>query len=614
VIPDEVVERVRDAADIVQIIGEYVPLKRVGADYRGACPFHQGTHRNFSVSPSRNIYHCFVCQEGGDVFTFLRKRLGVDWPEAVRIVAAKVGIEIRESQSGREGPDPREPFWEVNATAAEYFRHMLWEDEKGAHARAYLEKRGMSKETAVRFELGYAPREMGALQQHMKALGFDETRLLAAGLLVRRDDSPIRQRFSDRLIFPIHDLSGHCVGFGGRVLGDGTPKYLNSAESPVFTKGKTLYGLQLARNAIRRERRAILVEGYFDLISVVVAGVDNVVATMGTALTQDQAALVARYAREVVLLYDGDAAGLRATFRAGDVLLAQGFNVLVAALPPGQDPDSFAAGAGRKGLDALLAGAMDVFERKLRLLEQKGWFRELTGRRRAVDRLLPTIRAASDPVTRDMYVTRAAEVSGVAKDVLLSEVAAYRPRTHASRAPSQASAEPALEPSQAPRSAASGEPGRGAAATKRVPGEAHERALLAVLLQAPARLDRVAERLGEEDFWVPAHRRIYAAMLAGGGEADAAYLEQNLGATEISVLNAIAEQGAALLDLNRTLQDAMERLEGREVETVRREIERKMPLASADEKNELLREKVNLRNKGGGSWSAVRSKQFEQRG
>ncbi len=266
-IPDDVVERVREEADIVQIIGEHVTLKRTGTDYRGPCPFHQGTHPNFSVSPKKHMYYCFVCKEGGDVFTFLTKRLGLDWPSAVRLVASRSGIEIREVESQRSGPDPREPLWEVTATAAEYFRRMLWDDEGGIPAREYLASRGIDRATADRFGIGFAPSAIGFMRSHLQTLGFDDARQIAAGVLTQPEEGrEPRPRFRGRLIFPIFDSVGHTVGFGGRLIGPGDVKYVNSPESSIFAKRRLLYGLNWSKFAIRRDERVILVEGYFDVV------------------------------------------------------------------------------------------------------------------------------------------------------------------------------------------------------------------------------------------------------------------------------------------------------------------------------------------------------------
>ncbi|MGH7654032.1 MAG: DNA primase, partial [Gemmatimonadaceae bacterium] len=421
-IPQEVVDQVAQAADIVAIIGEHVRLKKSGSVYRGPCPFHQGTNNNFSVVPSGG-YTCFVCGEKGSVFTFVQKRLGLSFVEAVKYVGEKSGIEVRVEERRREGPDPREPLWELNATAAAWFRTMLWESETGTAAREYLARRSVSRETADRFGLGFAPHQLGLMRAYLNGLGFTDERLLEIGLLVKREeqDEP-RPRFRDRLIFPILDPYAHTVGFGGRLIAPGEPKYLNSAESDVFSKGRLLYNLSSARNAIRRDERVILVEGYFDVVRLVDAGLESVVAPMGTALAEGQADLLAKYSKTAFLLYDSDGPGQKASFRAADVLLTRGMAVRVVTLPDGEDPDTFVAKHGRDAMENLLSASMDVFDRKVQLLERGGWFADLQRKRRALDALLPTIRATTDEITKDLYVNRVSEAAGIARDVLLREL------------------------------------------------------------------------------------------------------------------------------------------------------------------------------------------------
>jgi DNA primase len=310
-IPDDIVERVREQADIVSIVGELVKLKRVGTSFRGPCPFHQGKDPNFAVSP-RGGYVCFVCHEKGDVFTFVQKRLGLDFVDAVKYVGAKAGVDVKEvSREHVSGPDPREKFWEINAAAAEYFTKSLWSDDAGLPAREYLAQRKMDRATADRFGIGFAPADRGALRAHLNALGYDDARQLEAGLLhVKNPGEQPRPRFRNRLMFPIYDPQGRVIAFGGRVIATGEPKYLNSAESPVFVKGATLYGLNWAKNAVRRDERALLVEGYFDCVRLLAAGIESTVAPLGTALTEPQAELIRKYTSTVFLLYDSDMAGL----------------------------------------------------------------------------------------------------------------------------------------------------------------------------------------------------------------------------------------------------------------------------------------------------------------
>src|SRR5437899_8558437 len=420
-IPDDIIEQVREAADLVGIIGEHVELKRTGADFRGPCPFHGGTHRNFAVIPKRGMFYCFVCHEAGDVFTFFMKKLGMDYPTAVREVARRVGITIPE-RSGPTGPDPREPLYQAVATAADWYARQLRESPEAEIARKYLESRHVTMEQAQLQGLGYAPRGAEFLAA-MKGLGLKEEVLLEAGLLVKREDAKnLIPRFRARLLFPIHDLRSRVVAFSGRVLGDGEPKYLNSPESPVFHKGKLLYNLHVAKHAMRKAERAILVEGQFDVLRVTLAGLEEVVAPLGTGLTEDQAALLQRHTSHVILLYDSDDPGLRATSRAGDELLRHKLRVSVASLPEGEDPDTLVQNKGAPALEQALKDSVDVLERKIQILDRKGFFGSLPGRRMALDRLLPTIRAVADPITRDLYISRVAEVAGIRKDVLEREV------------------------------------------------------------------------------------------------------------------------------------------------------------------------------------------------
>jgi DNA primase len=587
VIPDEVVEQVRDTADIVQVISEYVSLKRVGTDFRGPCPFHQGTHRNFSVSPRKRMYYCFVCHEGGDVFHFLQKRLGVEWPAAVKMVGEKSGIEVREVQTRREGPDPREPHWEVNATAAAYFQKILWDDPLGESAREYLTQRDISREIADQFGIGFAPREIGLLRNYMNTLGFDEKRLVESGLLVPGEDgSEPRPRFRGRLMFPILDFMGRNIGFGGRLLGPGEPKYLNSSESPVFTKGKTLYGLNWAKNDVRREDQVLVVEGYFDVVRLMAAGVTTVVGALGTALTDAQAAMLRKLTKNIFLLYDSDKPGLKATFRSGDELLRQGASVRVVTLPEGEDPDTFVKAHGATALAARLRDAIDVFERKIQLLERAGMFSELHKKRRALDRLLPTVRATSDEIMRDLYLARASEVSGVAREVLERELtgrsappSALPPKTVAPRI------SPTARVRRGERRAQHGE--RGASA---------ERELVRAMLNVRSRVEQIAEKIGEESFRDPQYRAIYHGLIAGGSDATLEELSANLDEEGIGLVEDIVAEGATQMDVERTISDSLATLRARELDHRAEELDRIIPLADGPEKDKLIAEKEAIRD------------------
>jgi DNA primase len=420
-IPEETIEQVRDSVDLVGLIGEAVSLKRTGSDYRGPCPFHGGTNRNFAVIPRKGRYYCFVCHESGDVFSWFMKRMGMSYPDAVREAARRVGITIPE-RAERAGPDPHEPLYGAVAAAHDWFTRQLLELPDAKIAREYLERRDVPLDTAAMLGLGFAPHGKSFLDA-MHALGIQPNVLLQAGLAAQREDGMVSARFRGRLLFPIHDLRGRAVGFGGRLLVEGEPKYLNSPETEIFHKGKQLYNLHQAKGPIRKEQSVILVEGYFDVLRLLLAGVEHVVAPLGTALTPDQAALLKRFAPAATLLYDNDRPGLQATFRSGDELLRHSVRVRVGTLPPGEDPDTLVKTGGTEALERVLNDAVDLLERKIQLMERKGYFEGFEHRRDAVDRLLPTIRAAADPITRELYLSLASERTKISKEVLEQELA-----------------------------------------------------------------------------------------------------------------------------------------------------------------------------------------------
>jgi DNA primase len=504
-IPDELIEQIRESADLVEIIGEAVQLKRTGSDYRGSCPFHGGTHRNFAVIPKKGMYYCYVCHAAGDVFTYLMKRQGMDYPTAVREIARRVGIVVPERGGGREAPDDREPLFAAAAIAQEWFAARLREDPEANAAREYLAEREIPPEVAGEHGLGYAPRGK-AFTDAMKQLGIEERVLLEAGLLFKRDDGTVFPRFRSRLLFPINDLRGRIVGFSGRIIGTGEPKYLNSPETRIFHKGAMLYNLHHAKQAIRREESAILVEGQFDVLRLVMAGIDHVVAPQGTGLTPDQAALLRRFAPSVTLLYDSDSAGLRATFRAAEEFLRHKLRVKVATMPEGEDPDTLVRKGGAAALAPILKDAVDVLDRKIQILERSGRFEDLERRREALDKLLDTARAATDPIARDLYLARIAEKTGVTRAVLEQELN-DRPEP---RAPAPPSASPSPPFARSSPSSPSVRP----PARVRGQGAGLEEKLLRTLCAAPSWLARARQEVSPETFEVPAFREIYEGLLA----------------------------------------------------------------------------------------------------
>ena len=497
-IPDEIVEEVRARADIVDVIGEFVALKKAGKEFKANCPFHEERTPSFHVVPDKGFFKCFGCGQSGDVFKFLMERQGMDFVEAVKHVAGRAGVEVREVKRSAEADDPNRPLYAINAFAQDWFRECLTDPDGGAAARTYLDGREISPEVAERFGVGYAPDDWGALRSAAGKHGLEDDLMLEAGLLNTSDrKKDPYDRFRGRIMFPIESISGRVIAFGGRDFQSDqadAPKYLNSPETPIYRKGENLYGLSWARHAVRREECALLVEGYMDVVSLAAHGFDNTVAALGTALTSEQARLLARYTKRVLLLFDSDAAGLRATFRAGDTLLEAGLHPAVVTLPSGEDPDTVVRDQGPGALGEYLDQAVDVLDRKLQILEERDYFSSIEGTRSALDRLLPTIRCAADAALRDIYVTKVADKTGVRRKTLEEELKKQRP--HAVRTSKTfESVKYPIKP------------------LPLVPKAAVERQVLLMMTKGQEWVERATELISPEDFDDQSYRTIFHALL-----------------------------------------------------------------------------------------------------
>ncbi|MEO7360498.1 MAG: DNA primase, partial [Gemmatimonadaceae bacterium] len=609
----------------VQIIGEWVKLKKTGADYRGPCPFHNGKGPNFAVVPGKGFYNCFVCGESGDVIKFVQKKLSMDFTSAVKFVGEKTGIEVIDTPTRPQAVDPNAKHWEVLASSAQWFGAQLQDPAAGRDALQYLTHRGIDASAIERFELGYAPRDDQALRKHLHSLGFSDDRQIDAGILKpAADGRDARISFRDRVMFPIVDDRGNYVAFGGRAMGDATPKYLNSAASDVYHKGETLYGMHSAKHAMRRERRAIVVEGYLDAIRVALSGIEPVVAPLGTALTEEQAKLIVRYAPEIFLLYDSDKAGQTATFKSGLALLRQGAAVRVVSLPSGEDPDTYVRSNGRAGLETQLEQAMDLFDRQVQLVERKGMFGDISKQRVAIDLLLPTIRAAKDPLTKEMYLTRLAEKTHLDKAVLLKEADApenvsRRGRTAGTDVavvrqdagappPNEWVGEPMPGPPRKqwePRTGNGQWKGRGKLSQAEkwrsswVPpsgriDEPAERALISAMLADRGLVERIAERHGPVDFRDVRYSALFGVLLMSGPDEGLDQIVEKLDDQTAYVLRELAErlegQRPEAVDVELNLA----KLDARPIEQRLEEIKREMGIASPERQMELQVEEREL--------------------
>jgi len=420
-ISERTIKEVREASDVVEVISSYLPLKKTGSNYKCLCPFHSEKTPSFIVNPERQIFHCFGCQTGGNVFTFVMKMENITFPESVIFLAEKAGIRVESAEGSEEKKNLRRTLLGANNAAVDYFHHNLTRTKK---VTDYLAKRGINESSIKKFKLGYAQNSPDALKNALKKEGFTEDVLFKSGLLRYSEEKDFYyDYFRNRIIFPIFNPRGECLAFGGRVLEDtAMPKYLNSSESFLYHKGKVLYGLSLAKEAINRAQRVIIVEGYFDLIKVSQAGLKNVVAPLGTALTLEHIRLLRRWTENIVLCPDGDAAGGASACRGLELLLEEGLKVKVMVIPEGYDPDSYISEKGVESFQALLAHALDPFDYKMGLLAQKNDINTIDGKLLIAEELLALIAKLDNRLERAEYLKRLAGKMKLDEDDLKTEL------------------------------------------------------------------------------------------------------------------------------------------------------------------------------------------------
>ena len=422
-IPQTFIDDLRTRADIVQVVQDYVPLKKAGATWKGLCPFHGEKTPSFHVNPDKGFFYCFGCQTGGDVFKFVELQEKVGFQDAIRLVARRFGMTVPEASGGDETDSvERETLLKIHEAAAAWFRQQL-EAAAGTRARQQLAARGIRRETVERLGLGYAPPSRDALKSALLRQGFGLPLVAKSGLIVEREDGQTVDRFRGRLMIPICRDSGSVVAFGGRAMeAEQQPKYLNSPETPIYSKSRTLYGLHLTKGDIRRVAYAVLVEGYFDFAQALQAGVLAVVATCGTALTVQQAHLLRRFTDKIVLSYDPDAAGQGAAERSSLLLVQEGFRVNVALLPPGDDPDGFIRKQGAAAYMDQIKASRPYLEYLIDRAAQGRDFGDDEVRREFLNRMLPIAAQIPDAAGRDQFADRIAHKARVTEDVVRAEI------------------------------------------------------------------------------------------------------------------------------------------------------------------------------------------------
>ncbi|CAB1240666.1 DNA primase [Clostridiaceae bacterium BL-3] len=412
-ISEDVIQKVKDENDIVDVISESVKLKRSGRNYLGLCPFHHEKTPSFSVSRDKQIYKCFGCGEAGNVFTFIMKSKNLNFPEAVKLLADRVNIDIDFDKDNGLKKNTFQKLYELNVAAARYFFNCLKRDKR---AKNYLLNRGITENTIRRFGLGYSVDSWNRMLNFLKNKGFTELDMLSAGLIVKSQKENYYDRFRNRIIFPVFNSRGKVIGFGGRVLDDSKPKYLNSPETPLFKKGINLYGLNFAIKS-NFSRVLIIVEGYMDCIALHQCGITNVVASLGTALTVSQAKLMAKYADKVIISYDADTAGQMATIRGMDILKDAGLEVEVLQIPNGKDPDEFVRNNGREDFLKLVNKAVPLIEYRIESVKKNINFDSNESTVRYVEKVLEILTKV-DPIEREVYLKKLSEETGIRDQVL----------------------------------------------------------------------------------------------------------------------------------------------------------------------------------------------------
>lgn len=420
---DNTLAEINHRVDILDVVADTVKLTRKGDRYWGLCPFHAEKTPSFSVTPGKNMFYCFGCHAGGNLFTYIMKRDGMDFPEAVQMLASRAGIQLHHTQVNK-AVDRFRRVVEVNKAAASWFQGILEEDPAAAKARQYLAKRHLKEDTIKRFQLGYSPNEWNRISNYLLGKGFDLEWVKESGLIKRsKNGDAYYDLFRDRVIFPIFDYQGSIVGFGGRTVEEALPKYLNTPETEVYVKRNHLFGLYQARETIRKSNQAILVEGYMDCLKLHQHDIQNAVASLGTALTREQALLLRRYSENILVLYDGDEAGQRETLRAVEILAEQGLNVEVLTLPGGLDPDDYLDQYGKEEfLQYIQNNRVSYIEFKVKRSIAAENSLNLQAKIRVINAVKPDIGRLESTILRDNYVKMLSRLLKIEENLILKEI------------------------------------------------------------------------------------------------------------------------------------------------------------------------------------------------
>jgi DNA primase len=571
-IPEEKINEIRSRASMVEVISDFVSLRKAGKNYLGLCPFHSERTPSFTVNEEKGIFHCFGCGAGGNIFSFLMRAHQLSFPEAVNFLAKRYGVslpirELTEEEKRRKSLQGK--LFDLNELAAGYYHQVLLSRKEGEEGRRYLAKRGISEETIREHRLGFAPNAWDSLVLFFQSQGVPLNLGEKAGLILPRKEGSgfgsqpgYFDRFRRRVIFPIMHEGGRVQGFGGRIVFEETgdtgipsPKYMNSPETPIYRKGQTLYGLSAAKGFIREKGEALIVEGYMDLLSLYQAGFRHVVASLGTALTPAQLSLLGRYTREAFLVFDADESGQKAAQRSLDLFLQEGISARVVSLPAGFDPDSYLREQKPLKFEQVLSDALPLIEYMLQQALRRHGGQTVEGKVRIVRELIPALNRLQDVLERNLYIERLALRLGLKESQIRGQLRG--------------------------RESPQGQAAEVAQASGRGPG--HEKVLLQLMLLNPATIPRVKEVAGQEIFSDPRHQKLAGKLMdfqERGGEID---VQEFLGGVEEEDLRDLISElllrEDSVMDGNRMLEDCLRRVRlsrvRREIHEVDEEIQRR---------------------------------------
>ncbi|MFH1441284.1 MAG: DNA primase [Candidatus Omnitrophota bacterium] len=569
-IPENILEDILDRIDIVELISGYLPLKRSGRNFKANCPFHHEKTASFMVSADKQIYHCFGCGESGNAFKFLMRYERMEFPEAVEVLAKKAGVILPAGK--KEMPHSLSlttQLYKVNEEALYFYENNL-ASKSSLAAKNYLLKRGVKEESIKLFKLGLALDKWDSLINYTRAKNISLGLLEKAGLILPKENGGYYDRFRNRIIFPIFDVKSRAIGFGARVLDSSLPKYVNSPETPIYIKGKNLYGLNFAKEAIRQNDSLIIVEGYLDFIMPFQEGMRNIVASSGTALTEDQVRLIKRHTSNIIMVYDGDSAGQMAAMRALDIFIQESVNVRVVSLPAGFDPDSFVRKNGIGAFKEKINNAENLFDYKIKVLKSQYNVKEIEGRSKIAAEMLLTVNKLNNAVLKSEYVRKTAEELNIKEEALLQELNnkannVFRTRVYA--------------PAQA--------------AVKKIEINPIEKLIIKLMLEEVSLVDYVRQRLCTEDFNSDISHRIVSAvfdLFDQGKNIDRGILLKYLGDETVSQI--ICEP--VVLTVNpeyskeRIIDDCIKRLKDEKIKLRKQDLHDEIKLAQRTGDNQRL--------------------------